>query len=108
MIVANAATAVSTPLMYDAIKRSAPDASPASVALITITGMANIIFALALFRGKKWGFFGFVASSLLAFGTNVYIGLGIGPSVIGLAGIGILYWVLNIGDANTRAWTRLE
>jgi hypothetical protein len=108
VILANAATAISTPLMYDAIKQTTPGASPASIALIAVAGAANIIFALALFRWKKWGFFGFVASSLLAFCINIYVGLGIAPSVLGLVGIVILYWVLNMGDATTRAWTRLE
>jgi hypothetical protein len=108
VIVANAATAISTPLLYDAIRRTAPNASPTSVAVITIAAIANIIFALALFRWKKWGFFGFVASSLVAFGTNIYVGLGVVSSLVGLAGICVLYWVLHMGDASTRAWTRLE
>ena len=94
--------------MYDAIKRTAPDASPATIALITIAGVANILFAMALFRWKKWGFFGFVASSIVALGTNVFIGLGIAQSVFGLVGIVILYWVLNMGEGNSRAWTRLQ
>ena len=108
MIVANAATAVSTPLMYDAIKRTAPNASPATVAVITIAGVANILFAIALFRWKKWGFFGFVASSIVALATHVFIGLGIAQSLFGLVGIVILYWVLNMGEGNSRAWTRLQ
>jgi hypothetical protein len=107
MIVANAATVVSTPLMYDSIKRAAPNASPATIALISIAGVANIIFAIALFRWKKWGFFGFVATSVIALVTNLFIGLGIAQSVFGLVGIGILYWVLNIGGSN-KAWTRLQ
>lgn len=108
MIVANAATALSTPFMYDAIKRTAPDASPTTVALITIAGVANIIFAIALFRWKKWGFFGFLASSIVAIATNVFVGLGITQSAFGLVGIVILYWVLNMSDGSTRAWTRLH
>ncbi|MGC1323704.1 MAG: hypothetical protein WA849_16110 [Candidatus Udaeobacter sp.] len=107
MIVANAATAVTTPLIYDSIKRAAPNASPATIALISIAGVANIIFAIALFRWEKWGFFGFVATSVIALVTNLFIGLGIAQSVFGLVGIGILYWVLNMGGSN-KAWTRLQ
>ncbi len=107
MIVANAATAVSTPLMYGSIKRAAPDASPATIALISIAGVANIIFAIALFRWKKWGFFGFVATSVIALVTNLFLGLGIAQSLFGLVGIGILYWVLNMGG-NNKGWPRLQ
>ncbi len=107
MIVANAATAISTPLMYDSIKRVAPNASPATMALISIAGVANVIFAIALFRWKKWGFLGFVATSVIALITNLFIGVGIAQSVFGLVGIGILYWVLNMGGSN-KAWTRLQ
>ena len=70
-------------------------------------GILNIVCAVALFQWKKWGFFGFVATSILALGLNLTIGLNIFQVILGLAGIAILYGVLQIGNER-KGWTQLE
>ena len=75
--------------------------------LLAFVGILNVIFAIALLRWKRWGFFGCVATSVLAFVVNVGTGLGIGHSLLGLAGLAILFGALQIGGEN-KGWTQLE
>ena len=67
----------------------------------------NIVCAVALFQWKKWAFWGFVASAVITFAINLEIGLGVGQAVLGLIGIVILYWVLQMGKEK-KGWAQLE
>lgn len=82
--------------------------STISVLLLCLLGVANILFVIALFRWKKWGFYGFAASSVLVFILNLAIGLKLWQSIAGLVGIAILYGVLQIGDQASKGWPQLE
>jgi hypothetical protein len=62
---------------------------------------------LLYLNGKKWGFWGFIASSIVALFVNLSIGMGIGQSLLGLVGIALLYGVLHIGKEN-KGWPQLE
>lgn len=73
-----------------------------------ILGLANIIFAVMLFQWKKLGFWGYVVTSIVALVINLMIGIGIGQSLLGLAGIAILYGVLQIKSNDVAAWEHLE
>lgn len=107
MLIANTATAISTPLMLSTIRQTAPNVSTRSVAIIVTAAIANIVFAIALFKWRRWGFYGFIATAIVALITNLSIGLGIGQSIFGLIGIPLLYWVMNMGGAN-KAWPHLK
>jgi hypothetical protein len=56
---------------------------------------------------KKWAFYGFAVTTVLALGVNLSVGLGIGRSLIGLVGIAVLYGVLQIGEQK-KGWNQLE
>jgi hypothetical protein len=75
--------------------------------LLSAVGIANVACAIALFKWKKVGFYGFIGTSAVAFFINISIGLGIGPSLIGLVGIGLLYGVLQIGNEHA-GWRQLD
>jgi hypothetical protein len=107
MLIANTATAISTPLMLSTIRQAAPNVSAGSVAIIVTAAIANIVFAIALFKWRRWGFYGFIVTATVALITNLSIGLGIGQSIFGLIGIPLLYWVMNMGGAN-KAWQHLK
>ncbi len=107
MLIANAATAITTPLSVANMSKTGLQINGTAIAVIVICAVANLIFAIALFRWMKWGFWGFCVTSAVALVTNLSVGLGIGPSLGGLIGIGLLYWVLNMGEAN-KAWPRLK
>lgn len=61
----------------------------ASIELIYLLGLmcaVNVILGIGIFNWKKWGVYGFYAIVCIAFIINLYIGLGIGTSIIGLVG----------------------
>lgn len=107
MIIANAAAAIMTPLSAAGMKQAGLQPSPVILGIVVIGALANIAFAIALFRWRKWGFYGLVATSIIALVTNLSLGLGIGRSVFGLAGIALLYWLLNMGGER-KAWPHLK
>lgn len=74
-----------------------------------LLGLCNIIFAVALFYFKKWGFWGYCGVSLVQLVVSLYYTpsnpfLNILVTVIAIL---ILYWALNIGKEN-KAWPRLK
>lgn len=107
MIVLNSITALIYIFGTDFIKKGVPNAPTWTLPVLAVGGILNVVFAVALFRWKKWGFFGFVAMSILALCVNLTIGLNIFQIILGLAGIAILYGVLQIGNEN-KGWTQLE
>lgn len=88
-----------------------------------VCGVFNVICAIALFRWKKWGFWGLMASSIFGMFLTVSTGLrsveslGVGiavslgalilVSLLPIAGIAILYYVLHIGKEN-KGWPQLD
>ena len=107
MVIANSLGAVIYLLGSSFIKQNMPG-MPSWVILITgIFSVFNFACAIALFKWKKWGFWGFLISSIIALFINSSIGLGIGQSLSGLLGIAILYGVLHIGKEN-KGWSQLD
>jgi len=84
-----------------------PEASAWSIYALAALALFNLGFAFALWNWKKWGFWGYCATSAAAFVINLVIGTGIGPSLMGLFGLVILYGVLQIGRDN-KGWPQLE
>ncbi len=107
MILANGFTAVITPLTVSSIQQAIPGFPTWIVWPIALLAILNVVFAIALFNWKKWGFFGFLVNSLIAFGLNLYAGIGVPQAVLGLVGIAFLYGVLQIGGER-KGWTQLE
>lgn len=107
IIIANGLTALITPLAIGSIRQAIPGFPTWMVWPIALLSILNVIFAIALFNWMKWGFYGFVVNSLIAFGLNLYAGIGILQSVLGLVGIPVLYGVLHIGG-KTSGWAQLE
>ena len=95
------------PTSGTAMRQAGFHASPAVIAILEFCAVANIVFAIALFRWQRWGFYGFVATTLLAVATNLIAGLAIAVSLLGLLRIGLLYWVLSMGGPN-KAWNHLK
>jgi hypothetical protein len=107
MIIANSATALFYLLIdSESIKQAYPNAPNWALPLLVIVGLVNLVCSIALFRWKKWGFWGFCLSSIVAFITNIIIGIG-AASIMGLVGIALLYGVLQIGKEN-KGWPQLE
>jgi hypothetical protein len=68
----------------------------------------EVVFAIALFKWKKWGFYGLIASSVATFIIlTTTPDLNTSASLLGFVGLTILYMLLNIGGEN-KAWSQLE
>ncbi len=107
MIVANALTAIFTPFSTARLAQMGLHPSLILTVILVVCALFNIACAVALLRFMKWGFYGFVATAVIALFVNLAIGLGIGQVAFGLVGIAILYGVLNIGGPE-KAWPRLR
>jgi hypothetical protein len=109
MIIANSLTAIIYLFASEMItKNLSMDISNSMIMLLGILGIANVVFSIMLFQWKKLGFWGFIITSIGALIVNLSIGLGIVQSLFGLAGIAILYGVLQIKKDNIPAWENLE
>ena len=75
---------------------------PATIILM----LFNMVCAIALFKWKKWGFWGICVSSTIVFVVNLSSGLGIIPTLSGLVGVILLYGVLHIGNEK-KGWPQL-
>ncbi len=74
--------------------------------LLLVLGVFNIVCLIALFKWKKWGFYGAVVSGLLW--SVVFLAEGFIPSaVLGLVYIVALYGVLQLGG-DKSGWRQLE
>ena len=67
----------------------------------------NLVFAIALLRWKEWGFWGFVATSVVIFFVNLSFGFSLGRALLGLLGVANLYGVLHIGKER-QGWSQLD
>lgn len=76
-----------------------------AVPTLALFGIFNLVCAIALFKWKKWGFYGFVGSALIVTVINYICGLGV--QLGGFIGIAILYGVLQIGKKN-KGWNQLD
>lgn len=109
MIIGNALTAVTYVFMGDMIAQNFPGGiSTSMLMLLSVIGIANVVFAVSLWQWKRWGFYGFLASSVITLAINLSIGVGIGQSFGGLIGIAILYGVLQMQQSGSSGWDNLE
>ncbi len=109
MTILNSLAAIVYLFAGDWISKNLPEGiSTPLLILLALLGVANVIFSVLLFQWKKWGFWGFIITSIGALIVNLSIGSGIGKSLFGLVGISILYGILQIKKDNVSAWKNLE
>jgi hypothetical protein len=107
LIIVNSLVAVVYLFASSMIKANLPNAPAWTIPVLAVGCIANVVFAIALFQWKKWGFFGFIGTTILALAINLSLGLNVFQIVLGLLGIVILYAVLQIGNGN-KGWPQLE
>jgi hypothetical protein len=109
MLIGNAFSAITLLLFKEQLKLSAAiDPSNWTFSILFLLSLANLGFAVLLFKYRKLGFWGFLASSLLAFAFNLHLGQGLLQSGIGLVGIILLYGLLQIPKNNKTGWEHLS
>jgi hypothetical protein len=94
-------------LERDTIRQYSPSTPDWALLILAVTSIMNVACAVALLKWKKWGFFGFIATSVITFVVNLMTGLNIVHALGGLVGIAVLYGVLQIGKEK-KGWTQLE
>lgn len=104
MLLSNLGTAI---FYMAALSNGKATTLPTPLMLIMATMcLLNLVLVGALFKWKKWGFYGFVGTTIIAFIINLYIGIGV-YALIGLSGIPILFGVLKIGKERA-GWHQLD
>lgn len=76
---------------------------PAQIMLFLL----NIVCAVALFRWKKWGFWGLFLSAVIAIAISIAVGFGIEAALAGIVSAIIIYVILKLGKEN-GGWSQLE
>lgn len=107
VIVANSFTAILYLFAEDSVAKNLSGGAKWVVPALAVIGIGNVVFAIALFRWKKWGFFGLAATAIASVVINISAGLSTTLAIGGLAGLVILYAMLQIGGER-KAWTQLE
>jgi hypothetical protein len=62
--------------------------------LLAVIGAVNVVSAIGLWTWHRWGFYLFGVTSLITLVINIGIGLPIVSSLLGLVGVGILWFLL--------------
>lgn len=75
---------------------------------LALISLFNVVFAVMLLKWKKVAFWGFVITSVLTMGLNLYAGLGVAQSIVGLLGVCVLFAILQIREDGRSAWDNLE
>ena len=75
--------------------------------VMAITGLLNLISAVAILRWKKWGFWGLLLSNISIVIRYLIIDQAIGQLLVGLSPFIILYISLHIGK-NNKGWSQLD
>jgi hypothetical protein len=89
--------------LLDMMRTVAHNGLPAWIVVYALIGLsfANLVFAIALWRWKRWGMYGLVASALVILVINL-LG-GVGPlALLGLVGPVILGFLLR------DAWPHMD
>ncbi|MBT8205004.1 MAG: hypothetical protein KJP14_07075 [Eudoraea sp.] len=109
LIIINSLTALSYLFAGGLISQNIPGGvSKSMMIILALMGIANVIFAVLLFKWRKIGFWGFLLTSIVALAINLNIGMSIGQSLLGLVGIILLYGVLQIKKDQVSAWNQLD
>jgi hypothetical protein len=74
----------------DSLGETVPSMPIWSPPVLIVAGLAAYVFALALWRWKKWGFYGIALIGLLAFVVNVASRIPWPLALLGLLGTGLL------------------
>jgi hypothetical protein len=104
MIIANSITT----LIYTLRANAFTNISSLQLSLLIIGGSLNIAFAVMLLQWKKYAFYGFAITAIVAFANNISIGISVTKSLLGLLGFAVLYSVLKIKENGISAWDQLK
>jgi hypothetical protein len=92
MFIVNPLTAYTYLSNPEMVLQASPDLSVGILYFLGVISMVNVAVAAGVWIWKKWAVFSFFGIAAIAFCMNLYIGIGIMPSLIGLIGPVIIYF----------------
>ena len=75
--------------------------------LLNIFGVINLVFIFAIYKWRKWGFYGFTVLAAVFCVLNVLCGVEIVSAIRSLIAPAILCVVLNVGGEK-KSWPQLK
>ena len=109
MMIINALTGLAYLFFGELMAQSFPaHISQSTLWILAALTLINSVLAIMLFQWKKWAFWMFAISSLVAFAINLSLGLGTTTSLLGLSGFVVLFGILQIRKDGVSAWQNLE
>ncbi|MBT9159119.1 MAG: hypothetical protein DDT27_00679 [Dehalococcoidia bacterium] len=112
LIIGGALSLLGTALGYlvdpQLMREALPDAPGWTFPAMAVLSLLGLVFAIALFAWKKWAFWGYVLSSIAGVIVSVSMGVPVWQWLLGLAGVVVLYAVLQIGGKEKKGWSQLE
>ncbi|MFW0859262.1 MAG: hypothetical protein AAGB97_03645 [Dehalococcoidia bacterium] len=112
LIIGGALSLLGTALGYlvdpQLMREALPDAPGWTLPAMAVLSLLGLVFAIALFAWKKWAFWGYVLSSIAGVIVSVSMGVPVWQWLLGLAGVVVLYAVLQIGGKEKKGWSQLE
>ena len=103
----NALFAFAYLFLIPVMRQTAPTFPVLGFPMLSALHTVNLLCAIALWRWKMAGFFGYALSTILIAAVQLFGGLGILTALSGLASIALLYAILQMGDTN-KGWPQLE
>ena len=91
MFIVNPLTAFTYFTKPEMVLQASPEMTVGTLYLLGVFATINVAIAAGIWMWKKWAVFGFFAIAAIAFCINLYIGIGIVPSLTGLIGPVIIY-----------------
>jgi hypothetical protein len=76
--------------------------------LLVLICILNVFFAVLLWEWRKWGFWGFLCSTVVMFLANIKLEVELYKALTGMLSIVVLYLVLQIKQDGISAWSQLE
>lgn len=107
MIVANGLASLMNLFLFAKVKGKSSGEELVFFAF-SIVCVLNIIFVLQIFKWKKAGFNNIAYLAIIMFCINLFTGISLGRSVLGLTGLLILYVFLQFEKDGKSAWEQLE
>ena len=93
MLIANTLTGLYYLLAGSTVRQSLPTVPAWAIPVLGLFALANFVFAIATWKWKRWGMYGFVGSAVVIFLVNM-ISVGILAALLGLVGVAILAFLL--------------
>jgi hypothetical protein len=101
MFITNPLVAIYYFVTGSSVRQALPNMPAWIIPALGIIGIANFIFAIAVWKWKKWGMYGLATTAGITFFINA-IGINILTAIWGLVGVALLAFLLR------QVWSQME